>query len=135
MSAERGKAAEYEAASYFLGTGYEVYWPAAEGGGVDLLVRKRGGVTYQRVQVKRAYIEPPRRSGGPANLTIMPVSGDGKRYRDDEFDLLCAVAADGRTWLIPFAEVQKKTKIRLMRLGPARHGGAKPTDWSLYRVR
>ena len=124
LTATRGATSEYLAAAYFSSNGYEVFWPNGCSSAADF-VADRSGVSF-RVQVKTAsWVEYRGVSYLRANLRSSRSS-----YKPGDYDLLAAVARDGRIWVIPFEDLPKKSTLYLERSG----GRAKDYGWGGYLV-
>ncbi len=100
----KGAMSEYRVASFYLGKGYQVYWPSSHHTGVDCVVEDSEGDLYA-VQVKTGYqkgkyivadtVPRDKRGTPPAKL----------------YDILAVVYKDS-LWLIPTKEITG-SKIRL----------------------
>lgn len=101
-----GSAAEHVVAAFFLRKGYDVLWPAAEGGKYDLMVHKTG--YFLKVQVKKAT-----RSRGRLRVKCTPNGGRNRLiYRAGDFDILAAVDRQ-RIWLIPYRSIARRGTLPL----------------------
>lgn len=142
-TSKRGRAAEYRVAAHFLELGYEVFFPASEGGSVDLEVVSPEG-ERQRLQVKTVYRQ--HRTGREFYRVRLRDASDVRRrqqargdsssarslYTADSFDVLAASSADGPLWLIPVERILGKGAVDL---GVTNSVGKARGDWSQYRVR
>lgn len=107
-SQRRGASCEYMAAAVFSDLGWTVFWTPTGSSPCDFIINR--GKETKRVQVKSAsWME----QAGTRYLRafIRP----RRRYTRDDFDLLVAVAHDGRVWSIPFRSLPKTATLYLER--------------------
>ncbi len=96
------------AAAYFAEQGWEVYWSPNNNGPADFLIT-RGAVT-QRVQVKTASLWT---KGLKVYTRAKLCKSNGDLYETDDYDILAAVAADGRMWIIPHDKLPRTKALYL----------------------
>ena len=120
-NSQTGSANEYRAAAHFAERGWEGFWPPTGKSPCDF-VMVRNGDTH-RVQVKTA--SRWEKSGSTYLRCKLPTS-----YKPGAFDLLVAVAKDGRLWSIPESKLPKTQTLYLEKCG----GSARNYGWGIYEV-
>lgn len=121
----RGAITEHQAAIILASRGYDVHWPFDPIATYDLLVGKDG--VYRKIQVKGAHWQEN-------SLRVGVRAGRGLPYQPGDFDLLMAVADDGRAWLIPYTACHDRQSLSLdTKLGKSTK--AKPYDPSLWLLK
>jgi hypothetical protein len=126
-----GSAIEYQAASYFLSHGYQVYWPSMQQGPVDMVVEFPEGL--RKVQVKKAAWSRPG-SKSPNSYLKCSISGRNNRlYRLGDWDDLFVFSQDGRVWRVPFDQLPALTSLTLDKRGPTLIRRTTPYDPDRWR--
>lgn len=104
----RGSSGEYTAAAYFAVNGWDIFWSPNGSGPVDFIASKPD--TTQRVQVKTASIW---KQGSRRYTRAMTKKSNGDKYSENDYDVLAAVAADGRMWVIPYKNLPDTKSLYL----------------------
>jgi hypothetical protein len=120
----RGVVAEYSAAILLATNGYDVHWPMDPISTYDLLVGKNE--KYRKIQVKRAYWN------SRGSLAVSTRAGRGLPYQPGDFDMLLAMAEDGRAWLIPYPACHNRKCLYLDTKTPTTRGRKKAYDPDLW---
>lgn len=110
---EKGDIAASYAIHYFMTHGYEVCLPIGDKRPYDLVVEQNGRL--YRVQVKYAgyYI-----GAGTHKAALRTMGGNqtyhtAKKYLDTDFDLLFVYVANGRTFVIPWANLPNRNSLAI----------------------
>jgi len=113
---QKGNLAIASAIRHFVSVGYTVAIPLSDTAKYDLVVERDG--TFQRVQCKYAGHE---RSPDIFSVPLY-VSGGNRsagnrrvKYQQEDFDILFALCANGRMYVIPFREAAGQTTINIGR--------------------
>lgn len=131
-----GAAAEMRAASYYLGDGYEVFFPVMTQSASDFIIRRDG--VYQAVQVKKAT-ENPTESGVYLQVRLQgkPTTYGETEYTEGDFDILFVVHETGM-WTFPWSVVSEKKSMSFGKLLPdgtlttTGRGGYNPNDYRVH---
>ena len=113
---QKGNLAIASAIRHFVSVGYTVSIPLSDTAKYDLVVEKDG--TFQKVQCKYAghernpdifsvplYVSGGNRSAGNRRV----------KYQQGDFDILFALCANGRVYVIPFQRIVGQTTINIGR--------------------
>jgi hypothetical protein len=103
-----GAASEHFAAHYFMGRGYQVYWPAVAQSAVDFLIEDGAGIF--KVQAKTATMN---RAGGREYLQCRTrLTNGGQDLKPKELYAYLVVVYQGELWVIP-SEVIESSNLSL----------------------
>lgn len=115
---------EYLAASYYLGKGYQVYWPSMQQGSVDFVVEVQNNLF--KVQVKTATWV---KSGN--GLYLQCRTRLTNKYQgftaSDLYDTLFIVGPDEQYWEIPSGLITS-SNLSLKR------SSGRPTKWDAFQT-
>tara|TARA_R100000808_G_C2140275_1_gene148078 strand:- start:498 stop:881 length:384 start_codon:yes stop_codon:yes gene_type:complete len=116
-----GSANEYRAAAYFAEKGWEVFWPPTGKSPCDFVVVRNEET--KRIQVKTAS------NWSQGNSDYIRVQLP-QTYQPGDFDLLVAVAKEGRMWIIPQDKLPQTASLYLEKEG----GYDRDYGWGEYEV-
>lgn len=118
-----GAAAERSVAAFFLGAGYEVWWPSVAQNRADFGITNED-THFKTIQVKSARWES-RGDNEYLRVRLKKPSRGSREYVAGDFDYLAATDGD-RIWIIPFDALPSRASLCLDKRGPT------VRDWNDY---
>ena len=133
---KNGNLSELIAQEFFLKYDYEIAIPLNQFFRYDLLVKY---ITeyFQKVQIKTIYWDNSKKRN-ICSLVTSHIRGNNKRqnkkYKKNDFDLLCAVEINTRSiYLIPFDKIKGRRSITFYPQGEKNKTNTKHIDFEKYK--